>query len=123
MKAFVATACAALALSACAGAVPWNPQGYAGINLVEAEFEVPENAAGPTRLRILGGKEQESVAFKASLPDGTVVEYGAAGVGAFDGQRVRAAVEEAVSKDAREASPGIVDAIMKAVSGAVLGDK
>lgn len=104
-------------LSGCAGAVPWNPQGYSGINIVEAEFTVAEGQSGPKRIRVVGGKEQEEVSFKASLPDGTAVAYSAMGVRAFDGQKIRAAVEQAVSDDVKAVAPGIVESVVKAVTG------
>jgi hypothetical protein len=56
------------------------------------------------------------VSFKATLPDGTVVDYSASGVKAFDGQKLRAAVEDAVSDDVRAVAPGIVESVVKAVT-------
>ena len=106
----------ALVLSGCAGAVPWNPQGYSGINMIEAEFVVAEGQSGPKSLRVVGGKEQETITFKATLPDGTAVDYTASGVRAFDGQKLRAAVEEAVSDDVKAVAPGIVDNVLKAIT-------
>ncbi|MDG2286883.1 MAG: hypothetical protein P8N43_15360 [Alphaproteobacteria bacterium] len=111
---------AGLTLSACAGAVPWNPQGYAGINMLEAEFQDPEGVAGPTSLKVVGGKEQESIYFKTTLPDGTTAEYSAVGVKAFDGQNLRAALEGAVSDDVKAISPDIVNNILRAVTGVVV---
>lgn len=108
-------------LAGCAGAVPWNPQGYAGINMVEASFQVPADQAGPTSIRIVGGKEQESISFDAILPDGTDVSYTATGVRAFDGQTLRAAVEQAVSEDVKAIAPGIVENVVRAVTGALGG--
>ena len=112
----IAGASALALLSGCAGAVPWNPQGYSGINLVEVEFQVPEDKAGPKSLRVVGGKEQEAISFKATLPDGTMAKYNASGVKAFDGQKLRAAVEEAVSDDVKAVAPDIVDTVIKAVT-------
>ncbi len=96
------------ALTACAGAVPGNPQGYAGINRGVVELE----QGVPTRVEVIGGKEQGRVALEGETPDGLRFRYEASDVRAFDGQRARAAVEEAVSEDAKEAFPGIVDAIL-----------
>ncbi len=99
----------ALGLAACAGAVPGNPQGYAGINEARAEF------GEDGKPRFIGGKESDRVALDVKLPDGTVVRYVASGLRAFDGQVARQAVETAVSADVRAVAPGIVDAIMKAL--------
>lgn len=114
----IAGALALVSLSGCAGAVPWNPQGYAGINMIEAEFVVADGESGPKSIRVVGGKEQEAVSFKATLPDGTAVDYTASGVQAFDGQKLRAAVEDAVSDDVKAVAPGIVDSVVKAVTRA-----
>ena len=112
----IAGALALVLLSGCAGAVPWNPQGYSGVNLVEAEFVVADGQSGPKSIKVVGGKEQEAVSFKATLPDGTAVDYSASGVKAFDGQKLRAAVEDAVSDDVKAAAPGIVESVVKAVT-------
>jgi hypothetical protein len=119
MKLALLSALSLVFLYGCAGAVPWNQQGYAGINMVEAKFQVPEGEAGPTSLRVVGGKEQELIAFKATLPDGTITEYSARGVKAFDGQALRAAVEKAVSEDVKAVAPGIVEKVVGAVSRVV----
>lgn len=109
---------AALLLAGCAGAVPWNPQGHAGIN--EGEFAYnPET--GEITGHVIGGKEQDTVALNVETPDGLKVSYSASGVLAFDGQTVRGAVEQAVSEDVKEAAPGIVDSIVDAVRKAVTG--
>lgn len=112
----IAGALALVSLSGCAGAVPWNPQGYSGINMVEAEFVVADGESGPKSIRVVGGKEQEAVSFKATLPDGTAVDYSASGVKAFDGQKLRAAVEEVVSDNVKAVAPDIVDTVIKAVT-------
>lgn len=105
---------AVVLLSGCAGAVPWNPQGYAGINKLDAEFD---ESGKPKRIVVIGGKEQEAVNFEAELPDGTKAKYSASGVKAFDGQKARAELEAAISEDAKEAMPGIVDSIMDVIRG------
>lgn len=106
----------ALTLSGCAGAVPWNIQNNAGINTLEAEFVVAEGMSGPTSIRVVGGKEQDNISFSGSLPDGTQFEYAATGVRSFDAVRARAAVEQAISSDVKEAAPGIVDAVVNALA-------
>lgn len=117
-KVLIATA-ALFALTGCAGAVPWNPQGYSGIDEVEITFSVPDSVHGPETLRITGGKEASNIAFSFVLPDGTEMSFSAADVRAFEGQKLRAAVEEAVSDDVKVSSPGIIDSILKAITGAM----
>ncbi|MBL4906957.1 MAG: hypothetical protein JKX94_05845 [Sneathiella sp.] len=99
-------------LSACAGSTPWNEQNYAGVNKAEIEFDTQGN---PTHALIIGGKEQEQIQLSVKTPKGLEVKYSATGVKAFEGQSLRAAVEIAVSKEAKEIMPNIVDAIMNAV--------
>lgn len=108
-----AAVCAAVLLAGC-GAIPGNPQGYSGINKLDAQFD--ENGA-PKRIVVIGGKEQEEVTFSATLPGGTKAEYTARGVKAFDGQKARADLEAAISEDAKEAMPGIVDSVMSVIKG------
>lgn len=103
---------AALVLSACAGALPWNPQGYAGINKAEISFD---EEGWPSHVLIVGGKEQETISLDFEMPNGLKASYKAEGVKAFRAHEVRAAVEQAISDDAKEAVPGIVDAVVKAI--------
>lgn len=105
-----------LGVSACAGAVPGNPQGYAGINHMSVEMQIPEGERGPKHVEIWGGKEQEAISFEIETQDGRKATYSASGVKAFDGQKARALVEEAVSSDVKEAFPGIVDSIVNALT-------
>lgn len=111
MRAFIA-ALFAITLVGCAGAVPWSPQGYAGIN--HAEFTYPTEQ-GEIEGVVYGGKENDSVAITIKHPSGIEVTYSASGSKAFEGQSIRGAVEEAVSADAKEAMPGIVDTITDAI--------
>ena len=102
----------------CAGVNPFdNPQGYSGINEVEANFQVPEGERGPTWIRVVGGKEETDVAFSFVLPDGTEFSYSATGVKAFEGAALRAAVEKAISSDVKESIPGIVDGVVSSILG------
>jgi hypothetical protein len=52
----IASASALVLLTGCAGAVPWNPQGYSGVNMVEAEFVVADGQSGPKSIKVVGGK-------------------------------------------------------------------
>jgi len=99
-------------LAACAGAIPGNQQGYAGINKAEIEFD--ENGK-PEYALIVGGKENDSVSLNVKTPDGLEVQYSASGSKAFDGQAVRGAVEQAISADVGDAAPGIVENVMEAL--------
>jgi len=105
---------AALVLSACAGALPWNPQGYAGINKAEISFD---EEGRPSHVLIVGGKEQETISLDFEMPNGLKASYKAEGVKAFRAHEVRAAVEQAISDDVKEAVPGIVDTVVKAILG------
>lgn len=102
---------AAVSLAACAGAVSGNLQGCAGITHVDARW-APDGAL--ERVEVCQGKAGESFDVEADLQAGTVKWQGK-GVLAFDGHKMRAEVEKAVSADARAAMPGIVDSIMDAV--------
>lgn len=109
----------ALVLTACAGSANiWghNPQSYSGVNYVT--FEYPTEAGAITGT-LYGGKEQDTVSITVLHPSGVEVTYSASGAKAFEGQEIRAAVEKAVSQDAKEAMPGIVDTITKAITSAV----
>lgn len=118
---FAASALVLALTTACAGVNPFdNPQAYSGINEVEATFQVPEGKSGPTWVKVIGGKEQEAVGLTLDLPDGTRATYTASGVKAFDGVALRAAVEQAISNDVKEAAPGIVDSVVAAVIKAVV---
>jgi hypothetical protein len=101
-------------LAACAGAIPGNQQGYAGINRAEIEFD---EAGKPEYALIVGGKENDSVSLNVKTPDGLEVQYTASGSKAFDGQAVRGAVEQAISGDVRDAAPGIIENVMDALKG------
>ena len=101
----------ALLLSACAGAFPGNPQGYAGINHAVITFE----EGNPRKILIYGGKEQDRVEIGFRQPNGVEASYSAGGVRAVDGQRVRAEVEAVVAEEAASIAPDIVDRLVGAV--------
>jgi len=110
----LASLCALLA--GCAGAVPWNPQGYAGINQAEITSTCEGSESWcPESVTLTGGKEQGEVSVSFTTPNGTSVKYTASEVQAFDGQTVRAQVEQQISEDVREASPEIVNRITNAI--------
>jgi len=105
-------------LSGCAGAVPWNPQGYSGITKAVVEIGVLKPGEVPfiKSVTFTDGKEKQSIKLFVELVDGKPkLTYTAAGVLAFDGQKLRAAVEKAVSEDVRRTAPAIVDTIMLAI--------
>lgn len=125
MRRSIAALITSFILSGCAaGAVPWNPQGHAGI--AEAEVTFCESRDGSKdryicSARVIDGKEREDVSLEVALPLKGTVRYRAAGVRAFDGQKAREAVETAISKDAKDAFPGIVDAVMNALTAGLGG--
>lgn len=129
---FVLCAAAALAalliaaLGGCAGAVPGNEQGLAGVTDVRLEWCAV--GADKTDYKLCNiawkdGKEKQSVHLAADIGKGTV-DYAATGVTAFDGQKVRGEVEKAVAEQVGQSvGPGgtakIVDSIMTAVKAAI----
>lgn len=103
---------AGLLLAACAGAIPFNPQGHAGVTTVESD-----GAACVPPLYYRSGKEAEriSVTFECK-PDGTVsATIEAGGVKAFLGQAERAEVEKDVAAILGDVAPDIVAAVIDAV--------
>ena len=113
----------AFVLSACAGAVPWNPQGYAGITKWKVVPSAECLKAAKTdktlcyELLVMDGKEKQDVTFDISRkPDGTfLVKYDAKGVKAFTGQQIRAEVEIQVAKTLEAILPGMVESLVKAI--------
>jgi citrate lyase gamma subunit len=98
----------------------------AGLNVVEfEELECSEatGLCGPTNFRMIGGKEQEAISIRMVHPEtgNTVLEYTASGVKAFDGQRIRAEVEQALAEADVEVADsvvtGIVDIVRRAATG------
>jgi len=110
-------------IAGCAGAVPWNPQGYAGIT----KWKVTPNAKCLKEaktdktlcyeLLVMDGKEKQDVTFEITRsPDGTfLVKYDAKGVKAFTGQEIRAEVEIQVSKTLETILPGMVESLVDAI--------
>lgn len=115
----IAAILASLALTACAaGAIPGNPQGHAGIAEAKVEFCGSKDPAKDRYLRsarVIDGKERENVELLVTLPLKGTVRYSATGVKAFDGHKAREAVESAISNDMRQAFPGVIDAVTKAL--------
>lgn len=108
-----------ISLTACAGAVPWNKQNYAGIN--EVSFSWCKANEGktyvPCNVKIINGKENGAIEFSFEMPDGTILNFAADDVKAFPGQDIRAKVETAVANQLGNVAPGVVDAIVKAIMG------
>ena len=86
----------ALFLGGCAGAVPWNPQGNAGMTQVVVKWCKVQNAEGTAReackVTVTDGKESSLIDFKFSIGD-SVLNFYAEDTAAFEGQRIRADVE------------------------------
>ena len=91
----------------------WNPQQYGGINRTEVEMP------GGIALRRWDGKERAEITAHATMADGSVIEYRAGGVTAFDGQAIRGEVEKVIgaanAKAIEELVPGFWDVIAGAV--------
>lgn len=106
--------------AAACGALPWNPQGSAGLTRAEVKWCESEKDGADRYLcaaEIIDGKEKSDVKLTVKLPGGTEVDYQAKDVKAFRAHEVRSAVEEAVSEDVKSVAPGIVDSIVKAITG------
>jgi len=109
-----------LFLAAC-GAIPGNEQVNAGIT--HATVKVCQKKDGGVFVcaaEIIDGKEKQNVSLVIKNPVGWQVEYSANGVRAFEGQKIRGAVEDAISDDLKAAAPGIVDSVMGAIVKAVV---
>lgn len=114
-------------IAGCAGAVPWNPQGYAGITKWKVVPSADCLKAAKTdktlcyELLVMDGKEKQDVTFDISRkPDGTfLVKYDAKGVKAFTGQQIRAEVEIQVAKTLEAILPGMVESMVQAILKAV----
>lgn len=108
-----------IVLSGCAGAVPWNKQNYAGINEVSFSWCKANDGKTymPCNVKITNGKENGGIKFSFEMPDGTILNFSADDVRAFEGQSIRANVEKAIAEQLGDVAPGVVDAIIKAVTG------
>ena len=116
MKHFVILGLIGIMLSGCAAGVALpssNQQGRAGVSDWEISFN-PETG-NVEDVRIIDGKEKADVNFKVDLKSGTA-EYSAKDVDAFEGQKARAAVEQALYENGIPILPGLVDSIVKAIS-------
>ena len=107
------------AVSGCAGALPWNKQNYAGIN--EVHFKWCENDKTgefmACDVMIIDAKENGTIDFKFSMPDGTILNFAADDVKAFEGQAIRAGVEQAIVEQFGNVAPEIIDKIMSRIAG------
>lgn len=111
---------AMLALAAC-GTLGNPDQGSAGITHATLKIcQVKDTGAlYPCQAEIVDGKDHANAHLKIDAPGGWKVDYGADTSGATQAIAVRAAVDKAVSSDLKQASPGIVESITKAVMSAV----
>ena len=118
--AVIALCALGLSLAGCAGAVPWNDQNDVGIAKLHLQFEPMRDATGNvigstlTDAFYINGKEGEAVKLAADIGKGTI-SYEAGKIAAFDGQKLRAAVEMAVSQNVADVTPSVVAAIIQAV--------
>lgn len=103
----------ALTLSACA-------QDRAGLTVADISWcPGPDERQVLCGAKLIDGKERQDVELLVTLPDGGGVDYRARAVLAFEGQQIRAAVHAALIRELGQASPGLVDAIVSAVTGGV----
>jgi len=113
---FAICAIGLLSLLAACGAMPGNDQVDAGITKATVEVcQKGEAAPYFCGAEIIDGKEKASVSLDIEKPDGWKVHYAATEVKAFDGQKARAAVEQAISADLSKAFPDTVEKITKAL--------
>ena len=99
-----------IALSAC-GII--GPQAKAGLTVADIEW-CGEHICS---VNFSDGKEKRGVNLSVESPSGLVVKYSASDVAAFKAHEVRGAVEQAISADVKETAPGLVDAVVKALTG------
>ncbi|MBL4839048.1 MAG: hypothetical protein JKY34_15880 [Kordiimonadaceae bacterium] len=103
-----------LTLTACAGAVPWNKQNYAGLNEWEIKKCISDSGVEYIcKAKFIDGKESEAKQLAIQLADGTIIKYSTEGERAFDGFKTRADVEKFVSEQFGSVSKDVVDAISK----------
>ncbi len=115
---FIAIAAMAIiAISGCAGAVPWNKQNYAGIEEWSVEYVVAKGESGIERVHYINAKEAASSEIKIALADGTILNFAGDGITAFQGQAIRADVEKAVAAELGDISPEIINSIIDAIVG------
>ncbi len=105
-----------LALTGCAGALPWNPQNNAGMTNVHIEYG--EDGAIKD-VRWIDGKEKQDVLLEVNLKKGTL-RYSATGIEAFPAFTTRAEVEKWVAEKFADAIPEVRNAIIGAIAGVVL---
>jgi len=119
MKKTILTIALSLILSGCVGAVPWNKQQYAGINYVQFEWCETSDSYMPCKVTIIDGKEQGAIDFSFQIDD-TILNFAADDVKAFTGQELRARVEQVVAEQLGDVGPGVVDAIIAAITGGLV---
>lgn len=105
------TIAAIVVLAGCAA----GPQEGSGQTVVKLTLDA---AGNPTGLDLRDGKERGHVKASAKIGEKLDVKYEASDVRAFDGQALRARLEEIVAREIgatwRETAPGIVDALTRA---------
>ncbi len=120
MLRYLLLACVAFTLSACAGAMPWNPQGYGGISRWEFRSCVTdEGVPYVCRVSVWNGKEGEDVLVTGELADGTKFEFQAKHVSGIDAIRERAKLEAIIAEQLGDVAPGIIESILDAAVGPV----
>lgn len=103
-----------LSLAAC-GSLGNPNQGNAGITHAVVKVCTEADKVFVCAAEIVDGKEKQAVHLSVKKPDGWEIEYSASGVLAFEAHKVRAAVDQAISADVREAVPDIVEKVTGAI--------
>ena len=105
----------AVTVTACAGALPWNDQNDAGME----KWSVQYKDGVIDKVSYINGKELGASDIKIELADGTILNFSGNDITAFQGQEFRADVEKAITEQLGTVAPGVIDAIIKAISGGV----
>jgi len=108
-------------LGACAGGLPWGPQQEAGIETLRIEYGKQDNGKLVIdKVFYRSGKETQKAALVFELPDGTKLNFDTEDARAFEGQALRARVEEVVLEQVGNVAPGVVDAIVGALTNGTI---
>ena len=118
MKNILLIAFLSLGLTAC-GAVPWNDQENAGLTDMHIYWGYDEanQIVYPSEIRVTDGKEAGEIDLKFQMQDGTVLNFNGTEIRAFEGQALRAEVERVIAEQVGDVAPGVVDAIIGAITG------
>ena len=112
----VTAAILVLALSACATGAS-KDQAEAGLTRVETEWCGTGEQRHLCALEFTDGKDKKSGKMSVKHPNGLTVDYEANDVTGLDAIQARAAVEKALAEAGASVIPGVVDALVKGITG------